>query len=98
MSDSARPQDVFGQRAAFYATSQTHGDVSQLDGLVALAAPQEDWSVLDVGTGTGHTALAFAPQVAHTVGLDLTPEMLAQARAVTAMTRGYGCCVGSGRR
>jgi len=80
MIDSARPQDVFGQRAAFYATSQTHSDVSQLGGLVALAAPRADWRVLDVGAGTGHTALAFAPHVAHTVGVDLTYEMLAQAR------------------
>jgi ubiquinone/menaquinone biosynthesis C-methylase UbiE len=80
MTDSARPQDVFSQRAAFYATSKTHSDISQLEGLVALAAPQADWWVLDVGAGTGHTALAFAPHVARTVGVDLTYEMLAQAR------------------
>lgn len=80
MADTARPQDVFSQRAAFYVTSQTHGDVSQLEGLVALTAPEADWWVLDVGAGTGHTALAFAPHVARTVGVDLTYEMLAQAR------------------
>jgi SAM-dependent methyltransferase len=35
--------------------------------------------VLDVATGTGHTALALAPLVEKVVGLDLTPRMLEEA-------------------
>ncbi|HEV3232456.1 MAG TPA: methyltransferase domain-containing protein [Candidatus Dormibacteraeota bacterium] len=35
--------------------------------------------VLDVGTGTGHTAFALAPHAALVIGLDLTPEMLDEA-------------------
>jgi SAM-dependent methyltransferase len=35
---------------------------------------------LDVGAGTGPLALALAPLVREVVGLDLVPEMLAQAR------------------
>jgi SAM-dependent methyltransferase len=35
---------------------------------------------LDVGTGTGPLALALAPLVREVVGVDLVPEMLAEAR------------------
>lgn len=80
MPETQRPQDVFSQRAAFYTTSQTHSDAAQLESLVALAAPRPEWIALDVGTGTGHTALAIAPHAASVVGIDLTVEMLAQAR------------------
>ena len=41
--------------------------------------PQPDWHVLDVATGAGHTALAFAPLVARVVASDITGEMLAEA-------------------
>jgi len=48
--------------------------------LVEVANPKAGWRVLDIGTGTGHTALAFAPHVHEVVGLDLTEEMLREAR------------------
>ena len=37
------------------------------------------WQVLDVATGAGHTAAAFAPHVARAVASDLTAEMLQEA-------------------
>ena len=40
--------------------------------------------MLDVATGTGFTALAFAPHVHSLVGLDVSPGMLAQARRQAA--------------
>jgi SAM-dependent methyltransferase len=49
-----------------------------------LAQPQPEWRVLDVATGTGHTALAFAPHVAEVIAIDLTPQMLAQAQKLAA--------------
>ncbi len=75
---------IFGERAAFYTTSQAHADPSGLAGFVALAAPRPDWAALDVATGTGHTALAVAPHVGSVVGIDLTPEMLAEAERLRA--------------
>jgi ubiquinone/menaquinone biosynthesis C-methylase UbiE len=77
-------RQIFAQRAAFYTTSVAHKDPQVLARLVALANPQPDWHALDVATGTGHTAFALAPYVAHVIGTDLTPEMLAEARKLQA--------------
>lgn len=85
IEDLAR--DVFGQRADLYVTSRAHSDPAVLGRMVELAAPEPFWRVLDVATGTGHTAFAFAPHVAQVVGIDLTPQMLAAA-ATLADERG----------
>ena len=45
--------------------------------------------MLDVATGAGHTALAFAPHVAKVTATDITEEMLAQAKKLAA-SRGLG--------
>jgi ubiquinone/menaquinone biosynthesis C-methylase UbiE len=78
---------IFGQRAAFYTTSSAHTDQQVLGRVVALAQVEASWRVLDVATGTGHTAFALAPQVGQVIGIDLTPEMLTEARALQT-TRG----------
>jgi SAM-dependent methyltransferase len=76
----ARVRAAFGPNAANYTTSPGHADRQVLAGLVARLAPRPSDVLLDVGTGAGHTALAFAPAVARVVALDLTPEMLAEVR------------------
>ena len=73
------PRDIFAQRAAQYTTSACHTDPEALSKLAALCAPQPHWRVLDAATGTGHTALFLAPAVGFVAGIDLTPEMLAEA-------------------
>ncbi|HEY7126491.1 MAG TPA: methyltransferase domain-containing protein [Ktedonobacterales bacterium] len=75
---------IFGQRAAFYTTSSAHTDQHVLGRVVALAQAAPDWNALDVATGTGHTAFALAPLVRAVVGIDLTPEMLAEAQRLQA--------------
>lgn len=72
-------QRIFGERAAFYSTSQSHTDPAVLGRVVALASPRPDWLALDIATGAGHTAFALAPAVRAVVGTDLTPEMLAES-------------------
>ena len=72
------PQSVFGQRASFYTTSVVHKDKVVLDRLVELAHVRPTDRVLDVATGTGHTAFAFAPHVREVIATDITPEMLSE--------------------
>jgi ubiquinone/menaquinone biosynthesis C-methylase UbiE len=77
---TSRPKSLserrFGQRAQRYVTSQAHATGTDLDRLVEIARPHPDWSVLDVATGGGHTALKFAPYVEHVLATDLTFKML----------------------
>ncbi len=80
-------QHQFGRAAADYAVSGVHAQGASLPRLVELTQPQSDWRVLDVATGAGHTALAFAPHVAQVVASDITPEMLAET-ARLAQERG----------
>ena len=62
-------QQQFGANAAHYVTSQPHAQGASLARLVELVGPQPDWLLLDVATAAGHTALAFAPHVAHATGI-----------------------------
>jgi SAM-dependent methyltransferase len=73
-------QRQFGQVAANYASSAVHRAGVDLEQLIARAALAGSERVLDAGTGTGHTALALAPQAAEVVAVDLTEPMLAQGR------------------
>lgn len=78
MSDEqkAKVQAQFGPASESYASSEVHAKGESLALLVELTRPQPDWLALDVATGAGHTALAFAPHVARVIATDLTPEML----------------------
>jgi SAM-dependent methyltransferase len=81
---SSLVQKQFGAAAADYAASAVHAGGPSLGRLVALVSPQPHWHLLDVATGAGHTALAFAPLVAHVVASDITDEMLSEARKLAA--------------
>ena len=80
-------QQQFGAAAERYANSSYHQLSPDLDAMLAAVSLDGSERVLDVGTGTGHTALAFAPRVAEVVGVDFTPAMLEQARRL-ARARG----------
>jgi ubiquinone/menaquinone biosynthesis C-methylase UbiE len=69
-------KEQFGPVAEQYTRSRTHANAEELARLVALVGPAPGDRVLDVATGAGHTALAFAPHVAEVVAFDLTPAML----------------------
>ena len=81
-------QQQFGAHAAAYATSTVHAKGASLGRLVELVQPKPSWQALDVATGAGHTAAAFAPHVARVVASDLTPEMLQEA-AKLAKAKGF---------
>jgi ubiquinone/menaquinone biosynthesis C-methylase UbiE len=82
MHDEVRAS--FGPVAANYAHAKFHSSPEGLREVLELARPQLGDLALDVATGTGHVALALAPLVRRVYGLDLTREMLDQARRVTA--------------
>jgi ubiquinone/menaquinone biosynthesis C-methylase UbiE len=71
----------FGSAAQGYVTSAIHAKGGDLRRLLELARPRGDERMLDIATGGGHTALAFAPYVREVVASDLTPKMLAAAEA-----------------
>jgi len=73
-------QQKFGDAAADYAASAVHATGPSLARLLDLVETKPTWRALDIATGAGHTALAFAPKVAKVTASDITPEMLQQAR------------------
>lgn len=70
----------FGQAAQAYVASPEHATGEDLRRAVEVTAPQGHEILLDVATGGGHTALAFAPYVKEVVVTDLTQEMLKTAQ------------------
>jgi ubiquinone/menaquinone biosynthesis C-methylase UbiE len=83
-----RVQQQFGPTASAYVTSVGHAGGDDLDRLVAWGKAVAPRRVVDVATGAGHTAIAFALNVAGSVvAYDLTEPMLRTARSFAA-TRG----------
>jgi len=70
----------FGQRAEAYATSPPHAFGDSLALMVEWGDPQPSSLVLDVATGTGFTAFAFAERARKVFATDLTLAMLKEAR------------------
>ena len=79
MTRSSREQ--FGAHAEKYASSTVHRFGASLPVLLELADPQPQEQALDVATGPGNTAFAVAGRAGQVTGLDVSPAMLAQARA-----------------
>ena len=70
--------------AANYASAKFHSSAEGLREVIELARPEPGDLALDVATGAGHVALALAPHLRHAYGLDITREMLDQARRLRA--------------
>jgi SAM-dependent methyltransferase len=83
MSDThvRRVQQQFGPSAAAYVESPGHAAGEDLDRLIAWGRTLSPRTVLDLATGAGHTAIAFAAFSPGVVALDLTEPMLRAARA-----------------
>jgi ubiquinone/menaquinone biosynthesis C-methylase UbiE len=77
-------RDSFASVASNYSSSTFHASSERLREVLELARPERGDLVLDVATGTGNTAFALAPYVRRVIGLDLTKEMLDEARRVAA--------------
>ena len=77
----AQIEERFGSSAQAYADSAGHRGGPDLDRMLELAGLHGDEEILDVATGAGNTALAFAPLVRRVVALDLAEGMIATTRA-----------------
>jgi ubiquinone/menaquinone biosynthesis C-methylase UbiE len=71
-------EQQFSPVADNYRTSTIHAAGEDLPQMLAAVPLSGRELVLDAGSGAGHTALAFAPHVAHVTSVDLSPAMLAQ--------------------
>ncbi|MCC7363491.1 MAG: class I SAM-dependent methyltransferase [Dehalococcoidia bacterium] len=81
---TASIQGQFTAAASAYTVSSVHAAGKDLAVLAEAAALTGVERVLDIGTGVGFTALRLAPQAREVVGIDITPAMLDQARALAA--------------
>ena len=80
---ASRVRAQFGPVAADYGTSEVHAAGESLSVLLRAIQPSGG-SLLDVATGAGHTALAFAPSVDRVTATDITNEMLEETRRLAA--------------
>src|SRR5262245_64369295 len=77
LADTARQ---FGEHARQYAVSRAHTEGATRLMLLERMEPVADERLLDIGSGPGPVAIAFAPYVAGAIAYDAAPEMLAAAR------------------
>jgi ubiquinone/menaquinone biosynthesis C-methylase UbiE len=76
-----RVRSAFTEQADSYSGSARIADPEGRRAFAAFVAPPADALALDIATGPGFVALAFAERVRRVVAVDLTPAMLARARA-----------------
>ncbi|WP_411256003.1 class I SAM-dependent methyltransferase [Neobacillus niacini] len=72
-------QQQFGKNATSYVSSPIHKDGKDLVKLLDMTEITGHEILLDIATGGGHTANAFAPLVKKVTAVDLTAEMLEAA-------------------
>jgi len=74
-------REQFDRQAGHYDQQWADWNRQSLDWLMAHSGAALHHRLLDVATGSGFTAQGFAPLVASVVGVDVSPAMLAAARA-----------------
>lgn len=80
MKDQNKIQHNFGTNASNYRYSSVHNNPEDLDRMVELLKPQPQDKVLDVATGAGHTAIKLAGYAKQVTAIDITREMLLEAK------------------
>ena len=83
MTDQRRTsQDQFGALAARYGASKTHTDRFSLVDVADFLPDRQYQVAIDVGAGPGFTAFSIASKTQRVIALDITPEMLQQAKTL----------------
>jgi ubiquinone/menaquinone biosynthesis C-methylase UbiE len=78
----ARILDQFTRQAEPFATAPSIRNPEALSRIVEMSGAGPEDTVLDVACGPGLLVCAFARRARHATGIDLTPAMLDQARAL----------------
>ena len=86
-SSNEAVQAQFSRQAQKYEASPVHAEGEDLKWIVEVASLMGTERVLDVGTGTGHTAMALSRSARTVIGADLTERMVESA-AFLAEERG----------
>lgn len=84
MEHKDRVREEFTRQAPSYANAPVIKDPLHLQKLVDAVGPAADASVLEIATGPGHVALAFAKVCGKVVGVDLTEAPLKIAERMRA--------------
>lgn len=71
--------ETWRNRAGGYAKTDWVRRQDFINSMVDFCEPRPEWDAIDIGTGPGIIAVALRPKVARVVGIDLAPEMIAQA-------------------
>ena len=80
VTDQVKQQ--FGAVAEAYVNSSFHANGPDLALLVESAGFTGHETVIDLGCGPGHTAMACARRAGRVIGIDVTPEMVVAATAL----------------
>jgi SAM-dependent methyltransferase len=79
-----RLKKALGTQAEAYAHPLKARYLENIEPMLELVVPQKTERLLDIGTGSGFTALGFAPFVLSVVGVDDSPEAVAVAKRQAA--------------
>ena len=90
------PRAGWADRGAAYAASEVHRLGPSLPKVAALLRPRREDRIVDVGTGTGHTAAYLARWSDHVTGVDPEPDMLGAARHAYGDLPGLAFAHGAG--
>ncbi len=71
-----RVREEFTRQANEYAAAPVIRDVDHIEKLISVVAPNREARVLEIATGPGHVAMAFAKVVREVIGVDLTEAPL----------------------
>jgi ubiquinone/menaquinone biosynthesis C-methylase UbiE len=77
-------REEFTRQANDYAAAPMIRDIDHIERLVSVVAPRPEARVLEIATGPGHVAMAFAKVTREVIGVDLTEAPLKIAERMRA--------------
>ncbi len=73
-------EDFFNKNANSYATSKSHANDDDLKILINSLNLKDNYTGLDIATGTGFTAIELAKHIKRVIAIDITDNMINEAK------------------